>query len=115
MKVYRFGLVVLVFAVESLVGPSAATAMPITGYAIGQVTQDYYARDFNANTRSFLIGEPVYVTFTYDLTPDIPGNPFAPPRGSIRIQTGTGFDSIMATGNARSQISGQGDFVRIYL
>src|SRR3954468_887252 len=60
-----------------LFAPAHAHATAVTGYAMGHVTANYYVRDVPANTHDFVIGELIFLSFTYDLAP-VPALPPGP-------------------------------------
>ena len=67
-----FPLLLLLVAVAT----PPARALPVTGYAIGQVTENRSFSSPGGGPRlyEFTVGEAVYVRFTYDLDP--PASPF---------------------------------------
>jgi hypothetical protein len=69
-----------------------ARAMPITGYAIGRVTENrsFYSPGGGPRPYEFTVGEAVYVRFTYVLDPHAP---LFPDWKSVTFDlvTGSGF------------------------
>lgn len=65
--------ILLALALVAL-APSTLPAVPITGYAFGQVIQDRSSSSSGGgpNPYHFTVGEAVYVRFTYDLDPPSP-------------------------------------------
>ena len=83
-----FPLLLLLVAVAA----PPARALPITGYAIGQVTEN---RSFDSpgggpRPYEFTVGEAVFVRFTYDLDPPAPPFPGWLPI-TVDLATGGGF------------------------
>ena len=85
-----FPLLLLLVAIAT----PPARALPVTGYAMGQVTEN---RSFSSPSGGpapyeFTVGEAVYVRFTYDLDP--PPSPFPDPDRfplTVDLATGGGF------------------------
>jgi hypothetical protein len=69
----HLALALVVFPLLLALAPTTLQAVPITGYAIGQVTanRSFYSSPFGGpRPIDFVVGDPVYVRFFYD--PDWP-------------------------------------------
>ncbi len=100
-----FALLLFLLAVVA----TPARAMPITGYAIGQVTENrsFFSPGGGPRPYEFTVGEAVYVRFTYDLDPPAP---LFPGWKSVMfdLATGSGFSrqTPLAT-FTRAEVAGE--------
>lgn len=96
-----------------LLAPAPASATPVTAYAMGQVTRDFFTPDHGTSLYDFAIGEHVFLRILYDLDPPRPGE-LSPVSIAVDMESEFGFRrTIKTTPLARSRGSEVGGVLRL--